>query len=188
MNSSSPTNVRFGSSSSSASAIRCFPVRAIGLGAPRPPTSFGAMNTAASSISPESNNSPSSDEPPQHGRFTQSSLIDRRGSGEQLVERDAERIDVGAGIDIELVERRLLRRHILRSADDRPETGVQRLLGQRPTGRLGHAEVDDFRNGMIVVQGDQHAGRLDIAMNDPLLMSFSPVLPPSETKPRDSNA
>ena len=36
--------------------------------------------------------------------------------------------------------------------------------------RLGHAEVDDLGHRLAVVGRDQHVGRLDVAVDDPLLM------------------
>ena len=50
------------------------------------------------------------------------------------------------------------------------EAGEQRLLGQLLPGRLGHAEVDDLRHRLAVVQGDQDVGRLEVAVDDALLM------------------
>ena len=48
--------------------------------------------------------------------------------------------------------------------------GEQRLLGQLLAGRLGDAEVDDLDDRLVVVQGDQHVGRLEVAVDDPLLV------------------
>ena len=50
----------------------------------------------------------------------------------------------------------------------KPVTSV--LLGQLLAGRLGDAEVDDLRHRPAVVEGDQHIGRLEVAMDDPLLV------------------
>ena len=50
----------------------------------------------------------------------------------------------------------------------KPVTSV--LLGQLLPGRLGHAEVDHLRHRLAVVQGDQHVGRLEVAVDDALLM------------------
>ena len=38
-------------------------------------------------------------------------------------------------------------------------------------GRLGDAKVDHLRHGSAVVQGDHHVGGLDVAVDDPLLVS-----------------
>ena len=37
-------------------------------------------------------------------------------------------------------------------------------------GRLGHAEVDHLRHRLAVVQGDQDVGRLEVAVDDALLV------------------
>ncbi len=65
---------------------------------------------------------------------------------------------------------RLLRRHVQRRADHLGEVGEQRLVGQLLAGRLGDAEVDDLRHRRAVVQRDQHVRRLDVAVDDALLV------------------
>ena len=53
---------------------------------------------------------------------------------------------------------------------DRAELGEHRLLGQALVDRLGDAEVDDLGHGLAVVERDQHVRRLDVAVDDPLLV------------------
>ncbi len=65
---------------------------------------------------------------------------------------------------------RLLGAHVKRRADHLAEAGKERLLRQARVGRLGHAEVDHLRHGRIVVHRDHHVARLDVAVDDPLLM------------------
>ena len=96
--------------------------------------------------------------------------VQRRRAGQQLVQQHAQRVDVAAGVDVEVVQLRLLGAHVLQRADHRAELGEQRLLGQLLAGRLGHAEVDHLRHRLAVVQGDQHVGRLEVAVDDPLLV------------------
>src|SRR5262249_45930343 len=43
--------------------------------------------------------------------------------------------------------------------------------GQPLADRLGHAEVDHLRDRPAVVERDQDVGRLDVAVDDPLLVS-----------------
>jgi hypothetical protein len=64
----------------------------------------------------------------------------------------------------------LLRGHVLRRAHHRPEAGVQRALGQRLSRRLRHAEVDHLGNRLVVIQGHEDVGRLEVAMDDALVM------------------
>ena len=47
---------------------------------------------------------------------------------------------------------------------------VNRRVGQPPFRRLGDAEVDDLGHGHAVVQRDENIRRLDVAVNDALLV------------------
>src|SRR5262245_17297372 len=49
---------------------------------------------------------------------------------------------------------------------------VTKVLSVRGCGRLGDAKVDDLRYRLAVVQGDQNVGRLQIAMDNALLMGM----------------
>jgi len=49
--------------------------------------------------------------------------------------------------------------------------GEDRLLGQTVIGGLGDAEVDDLRHGAAVVQRHHHVRRLEVAVNDALLVT-----------------
>ena len=64
----------------------------------------------------------------------------------------------------------LLGAHVLERADDRAVLGEQRLLGQPLVDRLGDAEVDDLGHRLAVVERHQHVRRLDVAVDDPLLV------------------
>jgi plasmid stabilization system protein ParE len=75
-----------------------------------------------------------------------------------------------SGVEVELVQLRLLGAHVLQRADDRAEFGIERLIGQPRTGRLRHAKVDDLGDRLAIVQGDQDIRRLEVAMDDPLLV------------------
>ncbi len=50
------------------------------------------------------------------------------------------------------------------------EPRKQRLFGQLLPQRLGHAEVDHLHHRRGVMHHDQHIGRLDVAVNDSLLV------------------
>ena len=80
---------------------------------------------------------------------------ERCQAGEQLVQEHAERVDVGAGVDVEPRHLGLFGRHVLRRADQLVVPRVQRLLGQLGVGRLGDAEVDDLGHRHAVVQRDR---------------------------------
>src|SRR5262249_12444404 len=95
-----------------------------------------------------------------------------RAAGQQLVQEDAERVDVAARVDVQLVDLRLLGRHVLQRAYDIAKAGDQRLLGQALPGRLGDAKVDDLRHRPAVVDGDQHVGRLGGVVDGRLLVGI----------------
>ncbi len=92
-----------------------------------------------------------------------------RVPGKDLVCHDANRVDVGPVVDGR-VGGGLLGRHVRRGAH-RHAAGREHaprlpVAHRRLTHRLGHAEVGDER----MVSADQHVVRLDIAVNDALLM------------------
>ena len=82
-----------------------------------------------------------------------------------------EGVDVAPGVDVQLVAARpapgLMYSGVPTTAPN-PVNSV--LLGQRLAGRLGHPEVDHLRHRPAVVQGDQDVGRLEVAVDDPLLV------------------
>jgi hypothetical protein len=84
----------------------------------------------------------------------------RRTSGEQLVQRGTERVDVASAIGRQSPH--LLRRQIVRSPDDFSCRGDAWLVD-----RSRKAEVDDDRVKRIVIESiDEDVRRLQIAMND----------------------
>ena len=97
-------------------------------------------------------------------------MAEGSASRQQLVEEHAQRVDVAAGIDAQGAHFRLLRAHVLQRADHRPVLGEEGPLGELLLGRLGHAEVDHLGDRLAVVQRDHHVRRLDVAVDDPLLM------------------
>ena len=101
--------------------------------------------------------------------------IEWRFAGEQFVEQDAERVDVAAGVYIHFADRRLFRAHVFQRADHGAVLREQGPLGQSRragTHRLGHAEVDHLGDRLAVVERDHHVGRLDVAVDDPLLVGM----------------
>jgi hypothetical protein len=87
---------------------------------------------------------------------------------EQLVEEDAQRVDVGARVHVEAAELRLLGRHVLRRPDDLPELGEERLLREPAVRGLGDPEVDHLRHRLAVVERDEDVRRLQVAVDDAL--------------------
>ena len=96
--------------------------------------------------------------------------FERRRAGQELVEQHAQRIDVGARVDVEVVELGLLGRHVKRCAQHHLMSCVQRLLGQRLMHRLGQAEVDHLGHRLVVIRRDQDVRGLQVAVNDAFLV------------------
>ena len=83
--------------------------------------------------------------------------VERDLAGQQLVEHDPGRVQVGAAVD--RVALGLLGREVLDRADDRAGLGHLRGLA-----RAGDAEVGDLGLALAV---DDHVLRLDVAVHDP---------------------
>ena len=66
----------------------------------------------------------------------------------------------------------LLGAHVLHRPEHLAELGEHRPFGEPLRRGLGHAEVDHFGNGVVVVLGHEHVVGLDIAMDDALLMGM----------------
>ena len=112
------------------------------------------------------------DDPPHlvERRLAERLAVERRAAGQQLVEQDAQGVDVAAGVHVGRREVGLLGAHVQRRADELVEAGEQRPLGEAPAGGLGDAEVDDLGDGHAVDDGHQHVGGLQVAVDDPLLV------------------
>jgi hypothetical protein len=88
---------------------------------------------------------------------------ERRATGEHLEQHAAERVDVGAPVDLLALD--LLGRHVRGRADDL--AGARQLRVAGGGGELGQAEVDELRRlAVLRVRCEQHVGRLEIAMDD----------------------
>src|SRR5262249_6197292 len=97
-------------------------------------------------------------------------VADGRRAGQELVKQDAQGIDVAARVDAPGTDVRLFGAHVLRRAHDRTDQRFGGLVGQRLLDRLGDAEVDDLRERLALVPRDQDVGRLDVAVDDALLV------------------
>ncbi len=58
--------------------------------------------------------------------------------------------------------------HVFDRADHGADLCEHRLVGQPMLNRFADAKVNDLRNGAVVIFGDPHIARLDVAMTDPL--------------------
>ena len=89
---------------------------------------------------------------------------------QQLIQLHAERIDVGARVDVRCAAGRLLGTHELGRAHEgaleRHRAAVQQRVGER----LGDPEVDDLRLALVVGLGHQHVVRAEITVQYRLLV------------------
>ena len=97
--------------------------------------------------------------------------VERRAARQQLVKQHAQAVDVAARINVQPAHLGLLRRHVGRRADELLELRVNSLVRQGlARGGLGDAEVNYFGHRHAIVQRDEDVRRLDVAVDDPLLV------------------
>jgi hypothetical protein len=96
--------------------------------------------------------------------------IERQRAAEQLVQHDAQGVHVRAGVDVQHRPLRLLRRHVLRRADELARLRKQRPLRQALADGLGDTEVDDLHERLVVDERHEDVGRLEVAVDDGLLV------------------
>ena len=98
--------------------------------------------------------------------------IEGRAAGHQLVEQDAQGVDVAAGVDVQVGHESLLGAHVGGGADELLEGGVDRLVGEQlAAGGLGHPEIDHLRHQAPVrLHGDENVRRFEVAVDDALLV------------------
>ena len=89
---------------------------------------------------------------------------------EQLVELGAERVDVGACVDVVHPAGGLLRTHELQRAHQRALEGLRAALEQRVRERLGDAEVDDLDLGAVAGLGVEHVVGAEVPVQHLLLV------------------
>ena len=87
--------------------------------------------------------------------------------GEQLVENDAQCINIGAGVDRHRIGRNLLGTHVGQRAQQLADVGLPRHLLGIAVHDPGQAEVQDFRLATLV---DQDVAGLQVAMNNAALV------------------
>ena len=88
----------------------------------------------------------------------------RHRAGQGVKEQAAKRVDVGARVDVELLE--LLRRRVVQRAED--HAGARQL--RRAGDGLRQAEVGQERVHRLPAVFDQHVRRLDVAVHDAAAM------------------
>src|SRR5262249_56311803 len=92
----------------------------------------------------------------------------RQGTGEHLVEGDAERVEVAAGVDRTVHSSSLLGRHVGKCASERLwRTGRLSLAGEA----RGDTEPSEPHLASRAV--DKDVGRLDVLVDEAALMEFA---------------
>ncbi|HXJ57269.1 MAG TPA: hypothetical protein VNU68_11445 [Verrucomicrobiae bacterium] len=100
------------------------------------------------------------------------SRIERRRSGQQFVEKHAQAVNVRPSVDVRAGQNGLFRAHVGGRPDQHFKTGKQRFFRQALIGRgLGNSKINDFGQRRSVRPcGNQNVGRLDVSMDDSLLV------------------
>jgi hypothetical protein len=91
----------------------------------------------------------------------------RRGAARELVEHDAEGVDVGPRVDVIRIGVDLLGGHVLHGAHELPDIGLEGGDRQIGIGDAGDAEVDDLR---IAGRIDEDVLRFQITVHDAAVM------------------
>ena len=97
--------------------------------------------------------------------------IEGHGAHQQLVQHDAQRVNVGSGV-YGLVQRvGLLGAHVFRCSDELADLREHGVVGPALVHGVGDAEVDDLgRRGVPSTSVHQHVGGLEVAVDDALLV------------------
>ena len=96
--------------------------------------------------------------------------VERSVTRQKFIEEYAQAVDVAARVDIQPAHLRLFRAHVSGRADELVQFRIDSAVGQAALRGFGDAEVNDLRNRHAVVQGDQNVRRLQVAVDDSLLM------------------
>ena len=98
-------------------------------------------------------------------------LVEGCFAGQQFVKQHAEAVKVAAGVNVQRAHFRLLRAHVSRRADELFVGREHRVVGQPlAIRRFGDSEINHLRHGHAVEHRYQDVRRLDIAVDDALLM------------------
>ena len=103
-------------------------------------------------------------------RLAQHSPVEGKRTDEQLVQHDPEGVHVGSRVDVEGVRGRLFGAHVLGSAEDLSELGVQSPLGQARSGGLRNPEIDDLRHRPTVLPHHEDVRWLQVPVNHAFLV------------------
>src|SRR5207244_574638 len=97
--------------------------------------------------------------------------VEGRLAGEQFVKEHAEAVDVAASVNVQAAEAGLFGAHVGGGANELLEGGKKGFVGEPLVrGGFGDAKIDDLGHRCAVLFGDENVGRLDVPMDDTLLM------------------
>ena len=105
-----------------------------------------------------------------HARLRHGRGVDRRVSGEQFVKQHAEAVDVAPRVDVERGQPRLLGRHVEWRAHHMLELGEEGRVREPTLRGLGHAEINDLRHRLTVVDRHEDVRWLEVAVNNAFLV------------------
>jgi hypothetical protein len=103
-------------------------------------------------------------------RAAQRVRVERQRARQQLVQHDAQRINVAARIHVQRAHFRLFWTDVLRRPDEPARLRVQGRLREPLTHGFGDAEVDHLHNVVLVLEHHEDVRRLEVSMKDRLLM------------------
>jgi len=104
--------------------------------------------------------------------FEKCFATNRSCTGQQLVEHDAQGIDVAARVDVDDGHFGLFRAHAPQSANHLPELREQGCVRESRIERLGDTEVDDFGDGFSFSHANKYVGWFQVAVDDAFAMSM----------------
>ena len=105
-------------------------------------------------------------------RESSRSAVEGRFARQQLIEQHPEGVNVTARVNVQAAHLGLLRAHVRRRADELLEGGEDRLVGQAsgPAVALAMPKSMILGTRHPIVVGNQDVGRLDVPVNDALLV------------------
>ncbi len=105
-----------------------------------------------------------------HPRLHQLLRIKWRSPRQKLIQQNPQTVDIAPSINIQRAHLRLLGAHIRRRPHKLLKLRVNRLLRQIPLRRLRDPKINHLRHRNPIMQRHQNIRRLNVPMNNPLLM------------------
>ena len=96
--------------------------------------------------------------------------VERCLASQQFVEQHPQGVDVAPSVDVFAVGSSLFGTHVRRRAHELVKASENGPLGEPLRGGLGDAEINHLRHRPIVLHAYEHVGRLQVTVNDALLV------------------